>query len=105
MKVIISGVYYDNIPFMSRYLPSLPFYFFTRLLGVLCSVHMDDVSCQFFTVRHPQHLPHSVQSRTFFHSFRLPGILQQRLELPFPLCCGKHNGLVRYKKEKIPTYQ
>lgn len=56
MTVIISDtVYYDYIPFMSRYLPSHPFYFFTRLLGVLCLVHMDDVSCQFFIVGHPQH--------------------------------------------------
>lgn len=35
----------------------------------------------------------------FLPQLQLPGILQQRLQLPFPRCCGKHN-LVRIKKVK-----
>lgn len=50
-------VYYDCIPLMSRY---LPFPLLTSLPGCwdCCAGYTgwcDDVSCQFFTVRHPQH--------------------------------------------------
>jgi len=43
-------------------------------------------------------IPHSIQSCTFFHRFRLPRILQERLQLPIPLCCGKHNNLEKCKR-------
>ncbi|KAF2987780.1 hypothetical protein EK904_015193 [Melospiza melodia maxima] len=71
----------------------------TAVLGTLDDVMMSPVS---FSQLGIPSIPHPAQSHTSFHSFRLPGILQQSLQLPFPQGCGKHNNLVRYKGKIKP---
>lgn len=53
----------------------------TAVLGTLDDVMMSPVS---FSQLGIPSIPHPAQSHTSFHSFRLPAILQQSLQLLFP---------------------
>lgn len=74
----------------------------TAVLGTLDDVMMSPVN---FSQLGIPSIPHPAQSHTSFHSFRLPGILQQSLQLTFPQGCGKHNNLVRCKSKNTATWQ